>query len=59
MANPEPIRARIGRLEHFGCSNFLTLAVPGNWKFVVDAFVETYHQHAVHRQMLATADDVQ
>ena len=29
-----------------------------NWKVVVDAFIETYHLHAVHPQMLAIADDV-
>jgi choline monooxygenase len=45
-------------MEHFGCSDFLTLAVPCNWKLVVDAFIETYHLHAVHPQMLAIADDV-
>ncbi len=45
-------------MEHFGCSDFLTLAVPCNWKVVVDAFIETYHLHAVHPQMLAIADDV-
>jgi choline monooxygenase len=45
-------------MEDFGCSDFLTLAVPCNWKVVVDAFIETYHLHAVHPQMLAIADDV-
>ena len=45
-------------MEEFGCSDFLTLAVPCNWKVVVDAFIETYHLHAVHPQMLAIADDV-
>jgi phenylpropionate dioxygenase-like ring-hydroxylating dioxygenase large terminal subunit len=45
-------------MEDFGCSDFLTLAIPCNWKLVVDAFIETYHLHAVHPQMLAIADDV-
>lgn len=45
-------------MKEFGCSDFLTLAVPCNWKVVVDAFIETYHLHAVHPQMLAIADDV-
>lgn len=45
-------------MEHFGCSEFMTLEVPCNWKVVVDAFIETYHLHAVHPQMLAIADDV-
>ena len=42
----------------FACTDFLTLSVPCNWKVVVDAFIETYHLHAVHPQMLAIADDV-
>ncbi len=42
----------------FTCTDFLTLSVPCNWKVAVDAFIETYHLHAVHPQMLAIADDV-
>jgi len=45
-------------MEDYTCSDFLTLPLPCNWKVVVDAFIETYHLHAVHPQMLAIADDV-
>lgn len=45
-------------MKDFGCSDFLTLRLPCNWKVIVDAFIETYHLHAVHPQMLAIADDV-
>jgi len=45
-------------MEDYSCSLFMTVRVACNWKLVVDAFVETYHLHAVHPQMLAIADDV-
>ncbi len=45
-------------MERFSCSSFMTVPIACNWKVVVDAFVETYHLHAVHPQMLAIADDV-
>jgi len=45
-------------MERFACDVFMTVRVACNWKVVVDAFVETYHLHAVHPQMLAIADDV-
>jgi nitrite reductase/ring-hydroxylating ferredoxin subunit len=45
-------------MEDFSCSRFMTLPIECNWKVVVDAFIETYHLHAVHPQMLAIADDI-
>ena len=45
-------------MEDYSCSQFMTVHVDCNWKLVVDAFIETYHLHAVHPQMLAIADDV-
>ena len=45
-------------MEDYSCSLFMTVPVACNWKLVVDAFIETYHLHAVHPQMLAIADDV-
>jgi len=45
-------------MERFSCDALLSVPVACNWKVVVDAFVETYHLHAVHPQMLAIADDV-
>lgn len=45
-------------MEDFSCSQFMSFRVDCNWKVVVDAFIETYHLHIVHPQMLAIADDV-
>ncbi|MGE4652525.1 MAG: aromatic ring-hydroxylating dioxygenase subunit alpha [Myxococcota bacterium] len=45
-------------MEGFSCSQFMTVPIACNWKAAVDAFIETYHLHAVHPQMLAIADDV-
>jgi nitrite reductase/ring-hydroxylating ferredoxin subunit len=45
-------------MEQFSCDAFMTVPVACNWKVVIDAFIETYHLHAVHPQMLAIADDV-
>jgi len=45
-------------MEQFSCEAFMTVPLACNWKVVVDAFIETYHLHAVHPQMLAIADDV-
>ncbi|MBK7948547.1 MAG: hypothetical protein IPK00_07325 [Deltaproteobacteria bacterium] len=45
-------------MERFSCDAFMTVPIACNWKVVVDAFIETYHLHAVHPQMLAIADDV-
>ena len=45
-------------MERFVCTRFMTVPMECNWKVVVDAFIETYHLHAVHPQMLAIADDI-
>lgn len=45
-------------MQDYSCAQFMTVPVACNWKVVVDAFIETYHLHAVHPQMLAIADDV-
>lgn len=45
-------------MARYGCDRFMTVAVDCNWKIALDAFIETYHLHAVHPQMLAIADDV-
>ncbi|MFK7894583.1 MAG: aromatic ring-hydroxylating dioxygenase subunit alpha [Myxococcota bacterium] len=45
-------------MEDGTCEAFLSVPVACNWKLVIDAFIETYHLHAVHPQMLAIADDV-
>lgn len=45
-------------MEDFGCATFMSVPIACNWKVVVDAFIETYHLHAVHPQMLSIADDL-
>ena len=45
-------------MDGFSCDAFMTVPLACNWKVVIDAFIETYHLHAVHPQMLAIADDV-
>jgi phenylpropionate dioxygenase-like ring-hydroxylating dioxygenase large terminal subunit len=46
------------RMQDYSCDSFMTVALDCNWKTCLDAFIETYHLHAVHPQMLAIADDV-
>jgi len=46
------------RMEEYTCRQAFSLPVACNWKVLVDAFIETYHLHAVHPQMLAIADDL-
>jgi phenylpropionate dioxygenase-like ring-hydroxylating dioxygenase large terminal subunit len=71
FVNPDPDASSLARwlealpeelawvgMERFSCDAFMTVPVACNWKVVVDAFIETYHLHAVHPQMLAIADDV-
>ncbi len=45
-------------LERFRCVATATTRVPCNWKVVVDGFSETYHVQGIHREMLASIDDV-
>ena len=45
-------------MADYSCDRFMTVPLDCNWKTCVDAFIETYHLHAVHPQMLAIADDV-
>lgn len=45
-------------MERFSSDRFMTIPLDCNWKACVDAFIETYHLHSVHPQMLAIADDV-
>lgn len=45
-------------MEDFSCGQFMHFKLKANWKVVVDAFIETYHLHFVHPQMIAIADDV-
>jgi phenylpropionate dioxygenase-like ring-hydroxylating dioxygenase large terminal subunit len=45
-------------MERYSCDRFMTVRLDCNWKAGLDAFLETYHLHSVHPQMLAIADDV-
>ena len=45
-------------MENFSSDRFMTVELDCNWKAGLDAFIETYHLHAVHPQMLAIADEV-
>jgi phenylpropionate dioxygenase-like ring-hydroxylating dioxygenase large terminal subunit len=36
----------------------LTMIVPANWKVAVESFIEVYHVHAIHPQLLPNGDDV-
>ena len=45
-------------MERFSSDRFMTVELDCNWKVGLDAFIETYHLHAVHPQMLAIANDV-
>ena len=45
-------------MEKYSCDQFVTLPVGCNWKALIDNFIETYHLHSVHPQLLAIADDV-
>jgi choline monooxygenase len=53
-----PGDAEWARLEEFSCMAVSTTRVPCNWKVVVDGFSETYHVQGIHREMLASIDDV-
>jgi phenylpropionate dioxygenase-like ring-hydroxylating dioxygenase large terminal subunit len=46
------------KLGEYSCPQVFSVPLRCNWKVVVDAFIETYHLHVVHPQMLAIADDV-
>ena len=46
------------RLENLRVITDIELDLPANWKTGVDAFIETYHLHAIHPQMADSMDDV-
>ena len=45
-------------LADFHCTYDLTMAMPCNWKTLIDGFSETYHVQGLHREMLLMTDDV-
>ena len=53
-----PADAAWARLDEFRCVATTTTPVRANWKVVSDGFSETYHIQGLHREMLASVDDV-
>jgi len=53
-----PDDAAWARLEEFRCEVTTRTPVRANWKVVADGFSETYHIQGLHREMLASVDDV-
>ena len=45
-------------LDEFRCDYSTVTPVNSNWKVVNDGFSETYHVQGLHREMLASIDDV-
>ena len=45
-------------LADFHCTYDIAIAMPCNWKTVIDGFSETYHVQGLHREMLPMTDDV-
>jgi nitrite reductase/ring-hydroxylating ferredoxin subunit len=45
-------------LDDFRCTFVVTIALPCNWKTLIDGFSETYHVQGIHREMLGSVDDV-
>lgn len=46
------------RMGEYTCRQAYSVELECNWKVIVDAFIETYHLHVVHPQMLGIADDL-
>jgi phenylpropionate dioxygenase-like ring-hydroxylating dioxygenase large terminal subunit len=53
-----PDDAAWARLDEFRCDVTTSTPVRANWKVVADGFSETYHIQGLHREMLASVDDV-
>ena len=45
-------------VDHYRCVATVVTEVQCNWKIVTDGFSETYHIQGLHREMLASIDDV-
>jgi choline monooxygenase len=45
-------------LDDFRGTYDITVALPCNWKTLIDGFSETYHVQGIHREMLPMVDDV-
>ena len=53
-----PVDAPWLGLEDFHCTYDVAMAMPCNWKTLIDGFSETYHVQGLHPEMLPMTDDV-
>jgi phenylpropionate dioxygenase-like ring-hydroxylating dioxygenase large terminal subunit len=44
--------------DDYRCRAAVTVPVEANWKVVADGFSETYHVQGLHREMIASMDDI-
>ncbi len=44
--------------DDYRCEAVVTVPVEANWKVVADGFSETYHVQGLHREMIASMDDI-
>ena len=44
--------------DNYRCETVVTVPVEANWKVVSDGFSETYHVQGLHREMIASMDDI-
>jgi choline monooxygenase len=56
--DPVPSDAAYLEPDRYACQAFITVPLPCNWKVAIEAFCETYHVQGIHREMLASTDDV-
>jgi choline monooxygenase len=56
--DPAPSDAAYLDPHRYACQAFITVPLPCNWKVAIEAFCETYHVQGIHREMLASTDDV-
>lgn len=53
-----PADAAWAQMNEFRCTASVTTQVASNWKVVAEGFSETYHVQGIHRELLATMDDI-
>jgi choline monooxygenase len=45
-------------VDDFRCTATVVVPIDANWKTIADGFSETYHVQGLHREMLASMDDI-
>jgi choline monooxygenase len=45
-------------IDDFRCTATVVVPIEANWKTISDGFSETYHVQGLHREMLASMDDI-